>query len=301
MDWLRRSSAGPASSTRSSARTGRPWPAWTPTWSPSSETPASGSPGWCRSCGTAFPTTPRSTRRSGRCPAYGRGITYRPLGEILRAHLGIPESSAPGEVLAQLGERPILGLTLGLDTAGDLHPLAARDALHQAWIDLFDAMVADRPAVVLIEDLHWAEAPLLDLLEQIVRGVTGRLLLVTTARPDFVDQRPGWGAGRYDSERIWLEQLPAEASALMLDELLGGALSDEMRGRIVARSEGNPLFIEELLGSLIDQGLVERNDGGWRVRDLPADLRILTPSRPSSRPGWTCCRLPRRRPCKPRP
>jgi len=217
---------------------------------------------------------PDPARHAGRCLAYGRGITYRPLAEILRAHVGVPESAPPGEVLARLPDRPILGLTLGLDTAGDLHPLAARDALHEAWIGLFDEMVAEGPAVVLIEDLHWAEPPLLDLVEQAARGVNGPLMLVATARPDFVDQRPGWGTGRYDAERIWLEQLPADAAEVMLESLLEGAVPDDVRTRIVERSEGNPLFLEELLGSLIDQGLVERGDGGWRVRDLPADLHI---------------------------
>src|SRR5439155_17862106 len=219
---------------------------------------------------------PAPTRHAGRCLAYGRAITYWPLGEILRTHMGIMERDAPAEIMQRLGDGRILGLTLGLDTAGDLHPLAARDALHEAWITFLDSLVADCPAVVLIEDLHWAEAPLLDLIEELARSVRGPLLLVATARPDFVVARAGWGAGRYEAETIWLEQLPAAAAAVMLETLLGGAVTDDIRDRIVERSEGNPLFIEELLGSLIDQGLIERGDGdgGWRACDLPADLRI---------------------------
>jgi class 3 adenylate cyclase len=217
---------------------------------------------------------PEPNRHTGRCLPYGRAITYWPLGEILRAHLGVRESDPPDQVVRRLGEHRILGLTLGLDTAGDLHPLAARDALHEAWIAFFDAQVADRPAVVLVEDLHWAEPPLLDLVEQLARSVTGPLLLLATARPDFVDARAGWGGGRYDAETIWLEPLPAGAAAGLLERLLGGALPGATRDRLVKRAEGNPLFLEELLGTLIDRGVIERGDDGWRVLDPTADPHV---------------------------
>src|SRR5207237_1277983 len=100
---------------------------------------------------------PEPLRRTGRCLAYGRGITYWPLGEILKEHLGILESDEPDRVRSQLAGREILGLTLGLDVAGDLHPLAARDRLQEAWVDLLEELSAERPVVVLVEDLHWAE------------------------------------------------------------------------------------------------------------------------------------------------
>src|SRR5207244_2299962 len=103
---------------------------------------------------------PEPLRRTGRCLPYGRGITYWPLGEMLREHLGILESDSPSDVRRRLGDREILGLTLGLDSAGDLHPLAARDRLHDAWVALLDSLVRERPLVALVEDLHWAEAPL---------------------------------------------------------------------------------------------------------------------------------------------
>jgi tetratricopeptide (TPR) repeat protein len=217
---------------------------------------------------------PEPLRRAGRCLAYGHGITYWPLGEILREHLGILETDSPAEVRRRLGDREILGLTLGLDTAGDLHPLAARDRLHEAWIAFLDSLVSDRPAVVLIEDIHWAEPPLLDLIEQLARGVAGPVLLVATARPDFVDVRAGWGSGRYDAETIWLDPLPAESAGILLESLLGAALPDPARDLVVERAEGNPLFIEEMLGSLIDRGVIERENGEWSVRELPADVEI---------------------------
>jgi AAA ATPase domain len=96
-------------------------------------------------------------RRTGRCLPYGDGITFWPLGEALKEHLGILESDPPEEVRRRLGDREILGLTFGLDVAGDLHPLAARDRLHAAWVDFLTEEASDRPVVLLVEDVHWGD------------------------------------------------------------------------------------------------------------------------------------------------
>jgi class 3 adenylate cyclase/tetratricopeptide (TPR) repeat protein len=217
---------------------------------------------------------PEPIRRTGRCLPYGRGITYWPLGEMLREHLGILETDSPSDIRRRLGDRDILGLTLGLDTAGDLHPLAARDRLHDAWIEFLDSLVAGHPMAALFEDLHWAEPPLLDLIEQLARDVDGPLLLLATARPDFVDGRAGWGTGRYRSERIWLEPLSAASAEELIDSVLGTAAPDAARSRLVDRAEGNPLFIEEMLETLIDRGLIVQEDGAWTVTELPADIEV---------------------------
>jgi hypothetical protein len=91
--------------------------------------------------------SPEPLRRTGRCLPYGQGITYWALGEILKEHFGILESDLPETLLPRLGEREILGLTLGLDVAGDLHPLAVRDRLHAGWVEFVEELVAERPAV----------------------------------------------------------------------------------------------------------------------------------------------------------
>src|SRR5919109_5437267 len=137
---------------------------------------------------------PEPLRRTGRCLSYGAGIAYWALGEVLKEHLGLLESDPPKLALARLGGREILGLALGLEVAGDLHPLAARDRFQDAWADFLTDVVAERPAVVLVEDLHWAEDQLLDLLEYVLGAVQGPLLLVVTARPELLERRPGWGA-----------------------------------------------------------------------------------------------------------
>ncbi len=217
---------------------------------------------------------PEPRCRTGRCLPYGRGITYWPLGEILREQLGILDSDSPSEVLRRLGDREILGLTLGLDSAGDLHPLAVRDRLHDAWIEFLGSLVAERPLVALVEDLHWAEPPLLDAIEQLAREVDGPLLLLGTARPDFVDARAGWGTGRYQAETIWLEPLSATSAEELIDRVLGPDVAEAERRRLVDRAEGNPLFIEEVLETLVDRGFLALDDGVWRLSGLPADLEV---------------------------
>ena len=217
---------------------------------------------------------PEPLRRTGRCLAYGHGITYWPLGEILKEQFGILESDPPESVRERLGGREILGLTLGLDAAGDLHPLAARDRLHAGWIDFADALVADRPAVVLVEDIHWAEPPLLDLLERLLKDVRGPLLVVATARPELFDLRPGWGGARLDAATVELEPLSSDDAVLLLGDLLAKQLPGRMTETVVRQAEGNPFFVEELIQSLIDQGVLSRVNGDWAVMDLPAEFSV---------------------------
>ncbi len=212
-------------------------------------------------------------RRTGRCLAYGQGITYWPLAEVLKEHLGILESDSPEEVRRRLGDREILGLTLGLDVAGHLHPLAARDRLHAAWVAFVSELALERPVVMLVEDVHWAEQPLLDLIERLGRDARGPLLLLATARPEFVGGRSAW-SGRMDTETIWLEPLPTETAGSLVDSLLAGDLPAHVRELVVERAEGNPFFVEEVLGSLIDAGLLERANGGWHADELPPGFEI---------------------------
>jgi class 3 adenylate cyclase len=207
---------------------------------------------------------PEPLRRTGQCLSYGRAVTYRPLGDVVREELGLLATDPPELVRERLAGREILGLTLGLDVTADVHPLAARDELHEAVVRFADQLVRTRPAVVLVEDLHWGEEPLFDALERVVREVTGPLMLVVTARPELHAVRPGWGTGSRDAVTIGLEPLPGADAEVLVDELAGGALSAALCQRLVERSEGNPLFLEELLDALIDQGLLQR-DGSAAV------------------------------------
>jgi class 3 adenylate cyclase len=218
--------------------------------------------------------TPEPLRRTGRCLPYGQGITYWPLGEILKEHFRILETDPPDDVRLRLGEHAILGLTLGLDVTGDLHPLVVRDRLHASWVEFVETIAAQRPLVVLVEDIHWAEPALLDLLDRLLTDVRGPLFLITTARPELFHFRPAWGGARRDASTLELGALSSDAAVGMLEQLLAGELPDHLSKMVIRQAEGNPFFVEELVGSLVDQGLLTRANGGWSIAELPAGFTV---------------------------
>lgn len=218
--------------------------------------------------------SPEALRRTGRCMPYGHGTTYAPIGELVREHLGLLESDSPESVRRRLGAREVLGLTLGLEAPRDLHPLAARDRLHSACAEFVDELTREQPAVVLIEDVHWAEPALLELLDSVVRDVRGPLLLLTTARPELDPARAAWGGRNGRATSLWLEPLTVADAEQMVDRMIPGELSPGLRSTIAERAEGNPFFVEELVGTLIDQGVLERAGEGWKVRETPQDLIV---------------------------
>jgi class 3 adenylate cyclase len=213
-------------------------------------------------------------RRLGGCLPYGDGITYWPLAEVLRDHFGIEEDQAPSEVARCLAGREILGLAFGLDVARGLHPLDAREQLHRAVVELVDGLASEQPLALLFEDVHWAEDDLLDLIERIVQEARGSLLLIATARPALLDRRPGWGSGRRNATSIWLEPLGRDAASRMLEDLLAVDPPESVRRLVVDRAEGNPFFVEELVGSLIDAGVLTRTAAGWRASDVPHGFSV---------------------------
>lgn len=218
--------------------------------------------------------SPEPVLRTGRCMPYGPGITYRPLAEVLREQMGFNDNDPPTAIVERLEPRPILGLTLGLDVAHDLHPFTARDRLHQAWISLLDELARDRPVVLLLEDLHWAEEPLLDLIEQMVQDVRGSLLVIATSRPELLDSHPRWSARRSNATILPLEALSLADTEQLLRALLRSPLPAALHTQVVERSEGNPFFLEELVASLIDRGILQRQDEGWVTTSFPPDYVI---------------------------
>ncbi len=215
---------------------------------------------------------PEPLRRTGRCLAYGQGITYWPLAEVLKEHLGIMENDPPAALLDRLGTRQILGLTLGLDVAHGLHPLAARDQFQDAWVEFVEEIATERTTVMLIEDIHWAEDLLVDLLERLVKQARAPLLLIVTGRPELLEQRPGWGA-HLAGATVALEPLASSDSTRMITDLLGSTPPSGLDA-VVERAEGNPFFVEEVLATLIDRRLLERTNGLWRLAELPPDFHV---------------------------
>jgi class 3 adenylate cyclase len=211
--------------------------------------------------------------RSGRCLPYGHGITYWPLGEVLKEHFGILDGDPPEVVAERVSGRDGLGFTLGLAPPEGMHPLTVRDRLHTSWVGFLHELTAERPAAVLIEDLHWADAELCDLLTVLVERVRGPLLLLATARPELLDQRPGW-LRLPGASMVRLEALASAEADQLLGALLGSDCPGPICELVAERAEGNPFFFEELIATLADRGVLVRRNGGWSFGELPPGFSV---------------------------
>lgn len=215
--------------------------------------------------------SPPPLRLAGRCPSYGRGTTYAPFAEVLRRVLGLLESDVAATVHERLAPRPILGLTLGLDVGRELHPQAAREQLQQAWVDLLDELGRKQPLLIVLDDLHWADEPLLALVERLISDLHRPLLIVATARPDLPDTLRG-RVGETGT-LIQLDPLTRREAQRLLQELVTAELPGAVREEVLVRAEGNPFFLEELLAGLIDSGLLQP-DGVGRAATSPTTFVV---------------------------
>jgi class 3 adenylate cyclase/tetratricopeptide (TPR) repeat protein len=204
--------------------------------------------------------------RLGRCLSYGRSVTYSALADVLRQELGLRQEDSAEKVLERLAGREILGLTLGLDLVGDLDPRAAVLGLQDQWVQLISELGARGPAVVVIEDLHWAAEPLIEVLERLLSKAEGPVLLLATMRPE--------PAVLPAAEMLRLERLADEEVTELVEAALGGPLEARALELVTGHAEGNPFFVEEVLADLLDRGLLERGDGGWSLRDAALDLGV---------------------------
>jgi hypothetical protein len=216
----------------------------------------------------------------GRCLPYGDGITYWPLVEIVRASAGIADGDRADVARARidhlLGDAPgagriatVIAQVVGLDDGQ-----ASVNEVFAAVRGFLESLAQDRPLTVVFEDVHWAEPTLLDLIDDIVAAGRGAILLIALARPDLLDQRIEW-VGRHDATSVLLETLPtAEAGRLLAGLLPGAALPDPLRARLEEAGEGNPLFLEELVAMLVDEGRLHRVGDEWVVSGKIEDVRI---------------------------
>jgi class 3 adenylate cyclase len=199
--------------------------------------------------------SPPPRRLSGHCLAYGQGITYVAMGEVVRELYGLAPDDPRELVLERLAGRAPLALSLGMDAPSDVHPLEARERLHQAWVELLTELTRQQPTMLVIEDLHWADDPLLELLALLVRSVEGALLVVGTARPELLEVDPTWAARSRNASQLWLEPLEAGAMHELVAALAGDAASTSVFDEVVVRAEGNPFFAEELVAAVLDSGI----------------------------------------------
>jgi predicted ATPase/class 3 adenylate cyclase len=229
----------------------------------------------------------------GSCLPYGEGITFWPVIEIVREAAHAEEGDRDEDV------REKLALLLGEDEnaaivaehvseliggAGGRRPA---EELFWAVRKLLESIARRGPLVVVFDDIHWAEATFLDMVEHLAEwSRDAPMLLVCMARPELHEFRPAWGVGKRNAASILLEPLTERESERLMHQLLGDiALPEDVRLRIHEATEGYPLFVEEMLSMLVDDGVIQREDGGWTAAAdvtsvrVPATIHLLLASR----------------------
>ena len=226
----------------------------------------------------------------GRCLPYGEGITYRPLAEAAKTRAGILETDSSDTALAKLREA-IEGAVPEqaervLEAFAWMIGLALPDAsavgqdvtpwLHEAWRRYLDALGREHPTILVVEDIHWASDQLLDLLEHVADTLSGTsVLIVCAARPELLESRPTWGAAKQNAIALTIGPLDGDEAERLVSELLGrDGTSDPVRRRVLASTEGNPFFVEEMLHMLIERGAIERRGDRWQPTDAFGDVPV---------------------------
>ena len=232
----------------------------------------------------------------GRCLAYGEGVAYWALVEMVKSRCGIAEEeeteSARAKLKAMLqehvadpGERhriePRLAHLLGIEE-GASH---SREDLFSAWRLFFELLAENSPTVLVFEDVHWADTAVLDFIEHLLEWSRNHpLFIITLARPEFTERRPGWGAGGRNFTSLYLEPLPAETIRELLAGLVPG-LPDDLCTQILARAEGVPLYAVETIRMLLDRELLVREGNFYRpagqieTLEVPETLLALVAAR----------------------
>jgi class 3 adenylate cyclase/tetratricopeptide (TPR) repeat protein len=222
-----------------------------------------------------------ATVLSGRALPYGESITYWPLGEMVKASADIADDDpidvaieklrdcCPAEAVADL-----LGLASGVLEA--VHGERSQQEIAWAAREWAELMAAVQPLVLVFEDIHWAEEPLLELIEHLADWVRGApLLILCFARPELLDVRPGWGGGRLRATAVELEPLAETESEELVDALLEGSvgpLDESVRRTVLDKTEGNPLFVEETVRMLAERG-------GSGAEQIPNTVQALIAAR----------------------
>jgi class 3 adenylate cyclase/tetratricopeptide (TPR) repeat protein len=232
----------------------------------------------------------------GRCPPYGQTLPYFALAEAVRDHAGIASDTEPAEVdsaIRGLARRSSaarswrsaaahLRLLLGLDTrpvsSGPASPEEGRTAARA----VLEGLARRGPVLVVLDDVHWADQDLLRLLEDVAASpCTGPILILALARSELATHMA-------EVKAIELKALDDRDAGAILELTLGPNLPEALVSRIVARSAGNPLYLEESARMLVESGVLVRSDGTWTVADpegierVPETLRLLIAARMDS-------------------
>jgi class 3 adenylate cyclase len=208
---------------------------------------------------------------SGRCLEYGEGITYWPIADIVRQAAGIRDEHSREEALARIEallpgeEASVVAQAIGL-----VDGQAGTDEIASAVAGLCASLARERPLLLHVDDIHWAEPALLELLAGLpLHAEVGPLLLLCLARPELLEGAAEWEA------TVRLQPLAVGSTTALVKQLLGeAALPADVARRIASAAGGNPLFVEELVGMLVDDGLLERRNGSWAAGPELAEITI---------------------------
>jgi DNA-binding SARP family transcriptional activator len=219
-----------------------------------------------------------ATVLTGRCLSYGDGIAYWPLREALARAAGEESTEAIRALLGDADDAPVVAATVAAavgfaDGAGPLGATAA-EQIQWAFRRLLELLARERPVLLVIEDVHWGEPPLLELLEYLVDWVTAPVVLFCLSRPELLESRPAWGGGRPSTTSIVLPPLSDDEATRLLSHRLGdAAIEPAALARILLTAEGNPLFVEQLLA-------LSEEDPSWaEAGTLPGTVQNLLAAR----------------------
>ncbi|MDP9188652.1 MAG: AAA family ATPase [Actinomycetota bacterium] len=237
---------------------------------------------------------PSTTIRRGQCPPYA-GVSYLALVEVLREEFELLDTDTPeaawGKLLAgvealmgELGEpesaernAALVAVPLGIEppegtVAEADDPQRMREALFSAARAVIEGITLRRPLVLALDDIHWADEGMLDLVDHLARWVRGPLLLVCLARDELLERRPGWGGGRKNATSISLEPLTGDETRSLVAALMPSAENGQadVVPQVAERSGGNPLFAEEMVNRLIEEDTIETSALPGTVQSLLA-------------------------------
>jgi class 3 adenylate cyclase/tetratricopeptide (TPR) repeat protein len=221
----------------------------------------------------------------GRCLAYGQGVAYWALSQMVKSRAGISEDDEPAAARAKLAwtladyfpaedERRWVEPRLAQLIGADEQRTHEQDSLFAAWRLFFERLSAREPVALVFEDLQWADGGLMDFIEHVLQWSRDHpIFILALARPELVDKRPDWGVGSRNFTSLSLGPITADAMAKLLSGLVPG-LPEQLRDGILQHAEGVPLYAVETVRMLIDRGVLTRDGTAYRVPEAVPTLEV---------------------------
>ena len=220
----------------------------------------------------------------GRCLSYGEGITYWPIAEAVRSAAGLTEDDSDDALRQKLGalvpeaERPLVVERIGA-MLGRFPSAGVAEEISWAVRVLIESLARQKPLVLIIDDIHWAEPTLLDLIEYLADWAhDAPCLILCAARQELLESRPGWGTANPHMKNVNLQPLDSSQTSELIANLVGSAgLPPDVAEKISGAAQGNPLFVEEMVRTVLD------SDEGTAT--IPASIQAVLAARLDSLPA----------------